>query len=109
MLTAETELYIVHRHIWKAAGLKEWSDRVESGVLCIGCLEKRIGRRLNRDDFDYDHVFNDPKLPGTRRRFERLTGHETIEGLEDLPDSPPPASRLDLAFQAAFGKQWSAP
>jgi hypothetical protein len=38
------------------------------GCLCIGCLEKRIGRRLIADDFA-DHPFN--SLPGTPRLMER--------------------------------------
>jgi hypothetical protein len=44
--------------------------------------------------------FNNPDLPGTRRRLERLTGWDHPE--------PPQASKLDLAYQAALGKQWRA-
>ena len=40
------EYYMVHNHVWKAGGLPK-----DGGMLCIGCLEKRIGRRLCRDDF----------------------------------------------------------
>jgi hypothetical protein len=106
-LRSDSEQYIVHDHVWKKAGMKEWSDRGESGVLCIGCLEKRIGRRLTPSDFG-DHIFNDPNIPGTRRRFERLTGSETVESLEDDP-APPQASKLDQALHAALGgKQWRA-
>jgi hypothetical protein len=100
---SRSEVYIVHRHVWKKAGMKEYG-----GCLCIGCLEKRIGRKLEPYDFPPDHPFNDTSLlPGTRRRFERLTGAETLEGLEDQPE-PPQASKLDLAFQKTFGKQWRA-
>ena len=38
--------YMVHDHVWKAGGLPEYG-----GMLCVGCLEERIGRRLCRDDF----------------------------------------------------------
>ena len=102
--TEDDEAYFVHDHIWKAAGMKcEWGD----GALCIGCLEKRIGRQLKPYDFA-EHPFNNPSLPGTRRRLERLTGYETVEGLEDDPE-PPPASKLDIALHAAIGsKQWRA-
>jgi hypothetical protein len=58
-----SETYIVHDHVWKAAGMGSYD-----GCLCIGCLEKRIGRRLIPDDFA-DHPFN--SLPGTPRLMER--------------------------------------
>jgi hypothetical protein len=59
-----SETYYVHDHIWKAAGMEPWG-----GCLCIGCLEKRIGRRLMPHDFA-DHVFN-ISYPGTPRLLER--------------------------------------
>jgi hypothetical protein len=65
----DTELYMVKSAVWKEAGMEP-----DGGVLCIGCLEARIGRRLRRKDFLPDHPFNDPRLPGTDRRFERLVG-----------------------------------
>jgi hypothetical protein len=61
---SRSETYIVHDHIWKAAGMGDWD-----GCLCIGCLEKRIGRRLTPNDFA-DHVFN-THSPGTPRLLER--------------------------------------
>jgi hypothetical protein len=38
------EDYMVHDYIWQAFG-------VGDGMLCIGCLEKRIGRQLCAQDF----------------------------------------------------------
>lgn len=38
------EHYMVHKNIWKAHG-------VGRGMLCVGCLEKRMGRQLCRQDF----------------------------------------------------------
>jgi len=38
--------YIVHDRVWGASGLSK-----NGGLLCVGCLEARIGRRLCRDDF----------------------------------------------------------
>ena len=114
-----SEAYIVHNHVWEAAGMEPGTPNFSgksgmigdySGCLCIGCLEKRLGRRLQPYDFMAEHAdggFNDPSLPGTRRRLERLTGAETWEGLEDQPELPQ-ASKFDLAFQKAFGKQWRA-
>ena len=37
----QTEMYIVHDRVWKAAKMESWG-----GCLCIGCLETRLGRRL---------------------------------------------------------------
>jgi hypothetical protein len=103
--TAETEVYYVHPHVWEASGVGFWN-----GVLCIGCLEKRIGRRLQPFDFMAEHAkgFNDPNLPGTQRRLERLLGQEVL--LMSEPSEPPleGPSKFDLAYQAAFGKQWVA-
>jgi hypothetical protein len=78
--TTETEVYYVHPHVWAALGIDFWS-----GCLCIGCLEVRIGRRLQPFDFIPDNPFNDPDLPGTKRRLERLLGAEAAECLDDEP------------------------
>jgi hypothetical protein len=113
-LTNKDERYFVHDHVWKKAGMAcVWGD----GALCIGCLERRIQRKLIPDDFVPDHPFNRPDLPGTRRRFERLTGCETVEGLDNEPPPPPlPASKLELALNRALGEfikspttRWSPP
>jgi hypothetical protein len=37
---------MVHDAVWKAAGMEPYG-----GVLCIGCLEERLGRHLTADDF----------------------------------------------------------
>ena len=41
-----TEVYSVKDAIWKQAGMRPWN-----GCLCIGCLERRIGRQLRPKDF----------------------------------------------------------
>lgn len=39
------EYYMVHNHVWyDEAGMDE-------GMLCIGCLEIRLGRQLRAEDF----------------------------------------------------------
>jgi hypothetical protein len=38
------EYYMVHNELWKCAGLG-------NGMLCIRCLERRLGRRLHKRDF----------------------------------------------------------
>ena len=58
------EVYIVRDSVWKAARLAPMG-----GCICIGCLEKRLGRRLNPKDFPRRHPFN--SLAGTERLIER--------------------------------------
>jgi hypothetical protein len=59
----DSEVYIVRDSVWQKTGLEGYG-----GCLCIGCLEKRIGRRLKPKDFP-DHPFN--RLPGTPRLLDR--------------------------------------
>jgi hypothetical protein len=40
------EHFMVHDEVWAKAGMNP-----NGGMLCIGCLERRIGRKLCRDDF----------------------------------------------------------
>lgn len=65
-----SEYYMVEHEVWEAAGMPRWLG----GQMCIGCLEKRIGRKLTRADF-MDVPLNDPDgFPGRSRRLQdRLT------------------------------------
>lgn len=58
------EIYHVRDSVWKAAGIEPMG-----GCLCIGCLEKRLGRELRPKDFARSHPFN--QMPGTDRLMER--------------------------------------
>jgi hypothetical protein len=58
--TPECEVYIVNDSVWRAAGNPE-------GCLCIGCLERRLGRGLMPRDFPPDHPMNGDRMPGTAR------------------------------------------
>jgi hypothetical protein len=60
-----TEVYIVRPAVWKRARVAPFG-----GCLCIGCLEKRLGRKLK--DFNWHHEFN--YMPGTKRLLQRR-GH----------------------------------
>lgn len=62
----DSEVYMVRNHVWRQAGMK-----VFGGCLCIGCLERRLGRRLKPKDFS-EHIFN--AVPGTPRLLNRR-GH----------------------------------
>jgi len=59
------EWYMVNKEIWEAAGLR-------SGYLCIGCIESRIGRRLNANDFT-DAPINDLGIADTRYAWSYRT------------------------------------
>ena len=72
-----SEVYTVTPDVWQAAGMEPYG-----GCLCIGCLEKRIGRVLAPRDFP-DHPFR--LLPGTKRLLERRAGVEEVTLMtEDL-------------------------
>jgi hypothetical protein len=61
---SHTEIYSVRDKIWEKSGMGPWG-----GCLCVGCLEKRLGRRLRPKDFEPGHPFN--TIPGTPRLMER--------------------------------------
>lgn len=63
-IDTDSEMYMVKKTIWQAAGMGDFD-----GCLCIGCLEKRLGRKLKPRDFMRDHVFN--SFPGTDRLLSR--------------------------------------
>ncbi len=53
------EYYNVHDHVWPLDP--------DGGMLCVGCLEHRIGRRLVGGDFP-DVPINDPRGASPRLR-----------------------------------------
>ena len=57
------EWYIVADEVWRAAATPEGPAR----WLCIGCLEKRIGRRLTPEDFPDNIGINEPSPLNTPR------------------------------------------
>ena len=59
-----SEVYTVRSKIWEAAGMQPMG-----GCLCIGCLERRLGRMLTARDFLPKHPFN--TFPGTERLLAR--------------------------------------
>ena len=63
-INEHSELYTVKDAIWRAARMQPMG-----GCLCIGCLEKRLGRMLTPKDFVRDDAFN--RCPGTERLLSR--------------------------------------
>ena len=64
LYNCQSEVYHVRAAIWKQANMEPFG-----GCLCVGCLEKRLGRRLKPKDFKRDHPFN--QTPGTARLLNR--------------------------------------
>jgi hypothetical protein len=96
-ITPGSEIYTVRDEVWKAAGMKPMG-----GCLCIGCLEKRLGRELRPKDFPSDRNFNRPDLPGTERLKERrksqwqprtslgnVNGDKSDDRIENLREARP--------------------
>jgi hypothetical protein len=59
------EYYMVTDEVWRLAGMLR-----HGGMLCIGCLETRIKRRLVRDDF-IDAKVNIPTCGHKSQRLRR--------------------------------------
>jgi hypothetical protein len=74
------EWYMVHDEVWQQAWadrLKPWHALPGQQILCIGCLEARLGRTLMACDFT-DAPVNDPD---DDRSSERLRQRLTADGL----------------------------
>lgn len=76
------EWYMVTDAVWETAWVgrrlpcppHHWLPGLE--ILCIGCLEQRIGRTLTSDDF-LDAPVNDPAKFGiSKRLLNRLTAKQ---------------------------------
>jgi hypothetical protein len=78
---ARAEYYMVHDHVWGAAGMT-----LLRGCLCIGCLEHRIGRQLTAADFDPDVPINDPSIADDDKAWTWRTPRLTAR----LTTPPPP-------------------
>ena len=60
------EYYSVHDAIWDAAGMQR-----DDGMLCVGCLEARLGRQLTHADFDDAPINTFDCSPRLRDRLRR--------------------------------------
>jgi hypothetical protein len=65
------EYYVVTTKTWRKAGMKHPFESGD-GMLCIGCLESRLGRKLTSRDF-YDCPANQGGLRDfSKRLYNRL-------------------------------------
>jgi hypothetical protein len=76
------EWYMVNDDVWEQAWegrRKSWHGRVPGQeILCIGCLENRIGRTLVAGDFIPDVPANDPNKSNMSECLrERLMAHDS--------------------------------
>jgi hypothetical protein len=81
---AAGEWYMVRDTVWELAWCgarnrrKSWQHLPGQDVLCVGCLERRIGRTLCADDFT-DAPINDPTKGNASERLQaRLTATESV-------------------------------
>ena len=66
------EYYAVHDALWSEACAVEPALPGESGMLCIGCLEARLGRELCAADFKT----RNPRSKSSKRFLDRLRRHQ---------------------------------
>jgi len=72
--SAMREFYFVHTELWLGAvGSKD-------GMLCIGCLETRIGRELTSSDFTSAYINRPGWGAQSARLLNRLTRGATTLG-----------------------------
>jgi hypothetical protein len=66
------EDFVVTRRVWRAAtGHDGFGDRL---ILCVGCLEARLGRELTPGDFEPGMPVNEPRPWDTVRLAARKSG-----------------------------------
>lgn len=77
------EYYMVHDSIWKSAGLP-----LDGGLLCVSCLEQRLGRGLIAADFT-SYPVNIPHKGMSAKLLSRLSlfrqPRTFRDALEQLP------------------------
>jgi hypothetical protein len=96
------EWYMVHDDVWKLAWAgrrKPWHALPGQSVLCIGCLEQRIGRTLCAADFA-DAVVNDPEGDISERLRRRLTATQSVR----LEPTPAPPDNVVVPFKRKRGR-----
>ena len=71
------EHYMVRDSVWKAAGMPAMrgiQPLGASGFLCIGCLERRLGRELKPRDFRPGVMLSEPSPWDSERLARRKRG-----------------------------------
>ena len=64
---AINESYLLHDELWHKV------NPAEAGMLCVGCCERRLGRKLRRNDFTrFSLSAFDEGMPISRRLRDRV-------------------------------------
>ena len=66
------EYYTVLEAVWSEACAVEPKLPDERGMLCIGCLEQRLGRELTGADFKPCGLTRNPRPKSSKRLLDRL-------------------------------------
>lgn len=72
------EYYMLWNRVWEEAyyrkiNIPELAKRqMYKGVLCIGCCEKRLGRKITKEDFTPAPINTDPMYTKGRRLKNRM-------------------------------------
>lgn len=81
-LTPPFEWYTVHDHTWAKTSLG-----THDAVLCVGCLERSLGRQLQPEDFA-EVPTNKPRVNDSERLLDRR-GYQLVHVQdEDVPPGP---------------------
>jgi hypothetical protein len=67
------EYYAVTDAVWSMACAVEPKLPDELGMLCVGCLEQRLGRELTRADFKDCGLTRNPRPRSSTRLLDRLS------------------------------------
>ena len=70
--TPPREYYAVHNALWLEACAVEPVLPGVRGMLCLGCLEQRLGRELTRTDFKECGLTHHPRPKSSKRLLDRL-------------------------------------
>lgn len=65
------EYYMIHDHLWDSLTLK-----AHDGMLCIGCLETRLGRELTAVDFTDAPINTIGVFDQSDRLLDRISGRK---------------------------------
>lgn len=75
------EFYMVNKQVWRTA----IPAAPHKGMLCIGCLEKRLGRELDHDDFRWCALNLRNLITGSERLRSRMDADGVLlTGLANL-------------------------
>ena len=73
------EYYFVHNHVWRKARMQKYT-----GMLCVRCLEARLGRSLTSSDFPRTLLNAKNMIYGSKILKKRIKDGITEQGLNEM-------------------------